>query len=419
MTQNRIPTDDPCPIKGALAAAAAFFYFPLMALAAGVVDDPSSGLIKTDRYTLTRMAPRADQVDPLSAIINISFSPSVTTIGDALEELLDGTGYRLVHIKGEYGEPVDKILMSQSLPRTLMQMGPVTLRDALKALGGSAWSLQHNELGREVWFDVQPNFEDDNRIRRLLASIKTEETTTPTKPTIDLSQRYVAFPPGKSDAASIDPGERQRLDEVAALVRQNPTAIDRVIVKGESQSTENHATAALAKRRAGEIANALIKRGVPAEKIDERYTFANQASVNRQGAYIDLVATPEVLPHVASDARTTAKAAKATPVNDLNDTTVVQPDNVFFLYPGEDLEMALRRWAKQALYNDLVWNVRDDAGNFVRVPIRAGATFRCEFAECLRRVKEAYATAPRPLYFDIALKERNKIVYVELLHYGD
>lgn len=300
-----------------------------------------------------------------------------------------------------------------------MQMGPVTLRDALKALGGSAWSLQHNELGREVWFDVQPNFEDDNRIRRLLASIKTEETTTPTKPTIDLSQRYVAFPPGKSDAASIDPGERQRLDEIAALVRQNPTAIDRVIVKGESQSTENHATAALAKRRAGKIANALIKRGVPAEKIDERYTFANQASVNRQGAYIDLVATPEVLPHVASDARTTAKAAKATPVNDLNDTTVVQPDNVFFLYPGEDLEMALRRWAKQALYNDLVWNVRDDAGNFVRVPIRAGATFRCEFAECLRRVKEAYATAPRPLYFDIALKERNKIVYVELLHYGD
>ena len=97
----------------------------------------------------------------------------------------------------------------------------------------------------------------------------------------------------------------------------------------------------------------------------------------------------------------------------------MQPDNVFFLYPGEDLEMALRRWAKQALYNDLVWNVRDDAGNFVRVPIRAGATFRCEFAECLRRVKEAYATAPRPLYFDIALKERNKIVYVELLHYGD
>ena len=78
---------------------------------------------------------------------------------------------------------------------------------------------------------------------------------------------------------------------------------------------------------------------------------------------------------MASGARAAAKPANATPVNDLNDSTVVQPDNVFFLYPGEDLEMALRRWAKQALYNDLVWNVRDDAGNFVRVPIRAGATF--------------------------------------------
>ncbi|MGM8229172.1 OmpA family protein, partial [Cellvibrio sp. ARAG 10.3] len=403
--------------KGALAAAAAFFYFPLMAFAVSAVDDPSSGLIKTDRYTLTRMAPRADQVDPLSAIINISFSPSVTTIGDALEELLDGTGYRLVHIKGEYGEPVDKILMAQSLPRTLMQMGPVSLRDALKALGGSAWSLQHNELGREVWFDVQPSFEDDSRIRRLLALIKTEEAAAPEKPSIDLSQRYIAFPAGKSDAASIDARERQRLDDIAALVRQNPSAIDRLIVKGESQSTDNHATAALAKRRAGEIANALIKRGVPAEKIDERYTFANQAPVNRQGAYVDLVATPEVVPHVASGARTAT--AKMAPSNDLNDTAVVQPDNVFFLYPGEDLEIALRRWAKQALYNDVVWNVRDEAGNFVRVPIRAGATFRCEFAECLRRVKEAYATAPRPLYFDIALKERNKILYVELLHYGD
>lgn len=415
---KNVPTDYPCsrPIKGTLAAAAAFFYFPLMAFAVSTVDDPSSGLIKTDRYTLTRMVPRADQVDPLAAVINISFSPSVTTIGGALEELLDGTGYRLVHIKGEYGAPVDSILMSQSLPRTLMQMGPVSLRDALKALGGSAWSLQHNELGREVWFDVQSSYEDDSRIRRLLASIKNDEADEPA-PAIDLSQRYIEFPPGKSVATAINAREQQRLDDVAALIRQRPDAIERVVVKGESQSINNHATAALAKRRAGEIANALIKRGVPADKIDERYTFQNHASANRQGVYIDLEAKPTVVSHAAPTTRSTA--TQTSPAKDINDTTVVQPDNIYFLYPGEDLEIALRRWAKQALYNDVVWNVRDEAGNFVRVPIRAGATFQCEFAECLRRVKEAYATAPRPLYFDIALKERNKIVYVELLHYGD
>src|SRR5690625_6284158 len=38
---------------------------------------PSSGLIRTDRYTLTRTGPTEDQVRPLEAMVNVSFSPSV------------------------------------------------------------------------------------------------------------------------------------------------------------------------------------------------------------------------------------------------------------------------------------------------------------------------------------------------------
>jgi hypothetical protein len=89
----------------------------------------------------------------------------------------------------------------------------------------------------------------------------------------------------------------------------------------------------------------------------------------------------------------------------------------FELSSGEYLRDAMERWVKFAGYNHLIWIAKDSLDQDIRIPIKASASFVCEFKQCLSKIKKAYANAhPNPLFFDVSIKESNKVVQIQLMN---
>ena len=103
--------------------------------------------VRTDRYTLVELEIKSEQREPLTSTTYISLGRDVTSVGDAIHELLVGTGYR-------WQGNEDQILNELPLPNVVRNIGPLRLEDALRTLAGSAWTLKTNSLTRIVWFEV-------------------------------------------------------------------------------------------------------------------------------------------------------------------------------------------------------------------------------------------------------------------------
>ncbi len=107
--------------------------------------------VKTDRYTLVKVEPKGDQKEPLTTIVSMSFGADIRTVGEAVTELLNSSGYRW-----QLHED-DASLNSLPLPSVIRSLGPIRLNEALSTVAGQAWSLQVDELHRVVWFEVKKN----------------------------------------------------------------------------------------------------------------------------------------------------------------------------------------------------------------------------------------------------------------------
>lgn len=109
--------------------------------------------VQTDRYTLANASPLAEQREPMAAIVHMRFAQDVSTVGQAVRELLEGSGYRLL-VGEDRVEMQDQILLAQRLPAVHQELGPVSLLDALSVLGGRAWQVNVDHVYRLVWFKV-------------------------------------------------------------------------------------------------------------------------------------------------------------------------------------------------------------------------------------------------------------------------
>ncbi len=123
----------------------------LIGLSAASGNLVAESTVHTDRYTLHAVAPRADQAAPMNAIINVSMGKDVLTVGDAVREILKGSGYRWSSKRDN-----DKLLDTLPLPAIVREMGPITLSDALKTVAGESWELRTDHLNRIVWFEINP-----------------------------------------------------------------------------------------------------------------------------------------------------------------------------------------------------------------------------------------------------------------------
>lgn len=121
---------------------------PAPSPAIGATPSSAIPLVRQGRYTLVELVPEAAQRDLLLQVIDITLPPSTqTTVGDGLQYLLRHSGYRLCA-----DEAAGSVLYAQPLPAAHMHLGPLTLRDALLTMAGSAWSLSVDEVSRQVCF---------------------------------------------------------------------------------------------------------------------------------------------------------------------------------------------------------------------------------------------------------------------------
>jgi len=79
------------------------------------------------------------------------------TVGEALHYVLIRSGFSLC----ETQEAAQ--LYALPLPAAHLQLGPLSLRDALQTLAGPAWTLQVDSLARRVCFAPAPTHPTEGR----------------------------------------------------------------------------------------------------------------------------------------------------------------------------------------------------------------------------------------------------------------
>ena len=107
--------------------------------------------VQVGRYATVATTPTEAQVRLLSAIVRVEFPGSVTRVGQAVEHLLQPSGYRLSpqHV----AEPTRQSLLNLPLPEPHRMLGPMPLKTALETLAGPAFRLVEDPVHRLVSFE--------------------------------------------------------------------------------------------------------------------------------------------------------------------------------------------------------------------------------------------------------------------------
>ncbi|HBO9203567.1 TPA: PilL N-terminal domain-containing protein [Pseudomonas aeruginosa] len=106
-------------------------------------------VVRYGRYTLVQLAATAAQRDLLLQTIDVSMPEDArATVGDGLRHVLKRSGYQLCETAHAVIE-----LYALPLPAAHLHLGPMTLRDALLTLAGSAWELHADDGARQVCFE--------------------------------------------------------------------------------------------------------------------------------------------------------------------------------------------------------------------------------------------------------------------------
>ena len=110
----------------------------------------SAGEMQVGRYSMWTLMPTKAQAEPLAAMVAVRFPKPVQTVGDAVQHLLDDSGYRLAGTPGS----ALHILLAQPLPAVHRTLGPLRLDQALQALAGPVFRLVQDPLHRRIAFEL-------------------------------------------------------------------------------------------------------------------------------------------------------------------------------------------------------------------------------------------------------------------------
>ena len=264
---------------------AAMLLFPAAAVRSG--DAPAEHYIRTDRYTLIRTTAQGDQLDPLSALVRVSFGPDVASVGDAVHELLEHSGYRLSYDSSHSCLLTEGLLFVQPLPASLRDIGPMPLREGFAVLAGRAWILEVSELGRTLSFDIREEYRDEAQVQRILAG----GGITPHAAGQEEQHFFISF--GIAEFRFLQEDARQTIQQAAAMARR--TDAD-VLVRGHSHSRGKWATLRQAEQRAAIVADALSAAGMPRERIVQDARYSNRSAQGeplRHGVDVLIYPDPE------------------------------------------------------------------------------------------------------------------------------
>ena len=107
--------------------------------------------VQVGRYSMYAATPTTAQKDLLTSIIKIQFPEKLQTVGEAVQHLLKGSGYRLARTEVIGQDTLD--LFALPLPDTHRSLGPMPLKTALETLAGPAFRLVEDPVHRLLTFE--------------------------------------------------------------------------------------------------------------------------------------------------------------------------------------------------------------------------------------------------------------------------
>ncbi|MCB1862781.1 MAG: pili assembly chaperone [Gammaproteobacteria bacterium] len=107
--------------------------------------------VQVGRYATVQAVPTSAQVHLLSAMVRVQFSASVVSVGQAVDHLLQPSGYRLASETA--ADPSRRTLLNLPLPEPHRTLGPMPLQTALETLAGPAYRLVEDPVHRLVSFE--------------------------------------------------------------------------------------------------------------------------------------------------------------------------------------------------------------------------------------------------------------------------
>lgn len=108
------------------------------------------------RYMTAQDGPKPEQLDLLKQEMQVKFPDSVKTIGDAMNYLLQYSGYSLV--PSDIQSDALKKTLNKPLPTIDRSFGPMKLDEGLKVLAGPVFDLVQDPLNRVVDFKLKPAY---------------------------------------------------------------------------------------------------------------------------------------------------------------------------------------------------------------------------------------------------------------------
>ena len=113
--------------------------------------------IQVARYSSISTLPTDVQLNPLAAVAQFKFMSQIRTVGDAIKQVLQGSGYELVPTNQLPSEAV--AILNKPLPTTQRELGPIQIQNAVQVLiGQNVFNVVVDQLHRTVSFQLKPEF---------------------------------------------------------------------------------------------------------------------------------------------------------------------------------------------------------------------------------------------------------------------
>jgi len=156
----------------------------------GILESVSADSVEPDlrlgRYRTISVA-AAEQMAVMSAPVTVEFPEGVQTVGQAVEFVLKGSGFQIA--SDDAGASVRVALTDLPLPAAHRSLGPVTLQQLLKVLGGPGFQLVIDPVHRLISFElsllgraVTDPVKQDARSQRNAAPVASSECDVDTRP---------------------------------------------------------------------------------------------------------------------------------------------------------------------------------------------------------------------------------------------
>jgi len=115
--------------------------------------------IPVGRYSSVQALPTAAQADPLAAIVSVTVPESVDSVGAAVAQALESSGYRVADDAATQAARL--ALFALPLPNAHRVLGPLPLRTLLETLAGPGYRLIEDPVHRLISFercgDISPH----------------------------------------------------------------------------------------------------------------------------------------------------------------------------------------------------------------------------------------------------------------------